>query len=262
MQRCTFALYLDWILRYFVHFAYNGSDFHGWQIQPNAISVQQTMNEAFSLVLKQNIYLVGAGRTDTGVHAKEMFAHFDIDEPIADVDFLKFKLNNFLPKSVALFSIKAVTDTAHARFSATSRTYHYYLHLDKNPFLNGLSYYVRYKKLDFDKMNLAAEKLLGTHDFKCFSRSGVQNDNFMCQITEAYWKPIEGQWFFVISANRFLRNMVRAVVGTLIEVGMGNMDLAQFQAVIVSKDRRKAGQSVVPEGLYLVRVQYPNDIYL
>ncbi|CAM3425875.1 tRNA pseudouridine(38-40) synthase TruA [Flavobacterium chungbukense] len=241
-------------MRYFIQFAYNGTHYHGWQIQPNASSVQETLNKAFSVLLNEQISIMGAGRTDTGVHATEMFGHFDTEKTL-EVPVLVHKLNSYLPKDIAIFNIIPVHDDAHCRFDATKRTYEYHINTIKNPFLQELSWYVN-QKLDFDLMNEAAQLLLKHTDFQCFSKVNTDVNTFDCTIFEAFWKQEKGKLIFTISANRFLRNMVRAIVGTLINIGLHKITLADFEDIIASKSREKAGFSVPADGLYLTNIYY------
>lgn len=242
-------------MRYFIEFAYNGKDYFGFQVQPDAISIQETLDKALSLLLRQNIEIVGAGRTDSGVHAKQMFAHFDTDE-ITDIPKLIQRLNSYLPKDIVIYNISLVHEDAHARFDATSRTYEYYIHSYKDAFINEGSWYV-HQNLDIDKMNEAAKILLEYTDFECFSKVHTDVKTFNCSITQAFWKQNGNQLIFTISADRFLRNMVRAIVGTLINVGIHKLSLDEFRKIIESKNRSKAGFSVPAHGLYLVEVKYP-----
>jgi len=248
-------------LRYFIELSYLGKNYHGWQKQANEISVQETIENALSILTKQKISVLGCGRTDTGVHAKQFFLHFDIDQ-IIDKEKLKYRLNSFLPDDIAIFQLIRVSENAHARFDAISRSYHYRISLEKNVFENDLSMQIYQSNLDIEKMNEASALLLNFIDFKCFSRSKTDVKTFDCDITEAYWK-LEGQSLnFYITANRFLRNMVRAVVGTLMEVGKEKMTLDEFRNVIESRDRSKAGASVKAKGLYLSKVEYPKNIFI
>ncbi|MBB4801993.1 tRNA pseudouridine38-40 synthase [Flavobacterium nitrogenifigens] len=241
-------------MRYFIQFAYNGTHYHGWQIQPNASSVQETLNKAFSVLLNEPISIMGAGRTDTGVHATEMFGHFDTEKTL-DVSVLVHKLNSYLPKDIAIFDIILLHDDAHCRFDATRRTYEYHINTVKNPFLQELSWYVT-QKLDVDLMNEAAQLLLKHTDFQCFSKVNTDVNTFDCTIFEAFWKQEKGKLIFTISANRFLRNMVRAIVGTLINIGLHKITLEDFENIIASKSREKAGFSVPAHGLYLTKIDY------
>jgi tRNA pseudouridine38-40 synthase len=242
-------------LRYFIHLAYNGTPYHGWQIQPNATSVQETLNKAFSVLLQSEINLMGAGRTDTGVHAKEMYAHFDFEASI-DIPNLVHKLNSFLPKDIVIYDIIPVHEEAHTRFDATKRTYEYYIHQFKNPFLDELSWYF-HQPLDIDLMNEAAKLLFNYTDFECFSKVNTDVNTFDCSIFEAHWKRGENdQLVFTISANRFLRNMVRSIVGTLVNIGLHKITIEDFAKIIESKSRDKAGFSVPAHGLYLTKITY------
>ena len=242
-------------MRYFLEFAYKGTNYHGWQSQPNAISVQETLNKAISLILKTEIDLVAAGRTDTGVHAKQMFAHFDYDIEI-DTNFLVHKLNSFLPKDIAVLAIHNVHKDAHARFDATKRTYKYHIHTQKNVFENDSSWYCK-NSLNIDLMNKACEILFNHTDFECFSKVHTNVNTFNCKIFEANWKQDNNQLIFTITADRFLRNMVRAIVGTMIYIALEKVSLQEFEEIIQSKDRKKAGFSVPAHGLYLTKVEYP-----
>lgn len=242
-------------MRYFIHLAYHGTAYHGWQIQPNAASVQETLNKAFSVLLQSEMNLMGAGRTDTGVHAREMYAHFDTDTTF-DFPTLVHKLNSFLPKDIAIYDIIPVHDDAHTRFDATKRTYEYHIHQFKNPFLDELSWYF-HQTLDINLMNQAAQILQNYTDFECFSKVNTDVNTFDCTIFEAHWKRGENnQLVFTISANRFLRNMVRSIVGTLINVGLHKITLDDFTKIIESKSREKAGFSVPAHGLYLTKIEY------
>lgn len=241
-------------MRYFIHFAYNGTHYHGWQIQPNASSVQETLNKAFSVLLGEPVSIMGAGRTDTGVHATEMYGHFDTEKSL-DIPVLVYKLNSYLPKDIAIFDLIPVKDDAHCRFDATKRTYEYHINTVKNPFLEELSWYVS-QKLDVDLMNDAAQILLKHTDFQCFSKVHTDVNTFDCTIFEAYWKNENNKLVFTISANRFLRNMVRAIVGTLINIGLHKITLADMENIIASKSREKAGFSVPAHGLYLTQIDY------
>lgn len=242
-------------MRYFIHLAYNGTRFHGWQIQPNATSVQENLNKAFSVLLQTGINLMGAGRTDTGVHAREMYAHFDSDNSF-DITTLVHKLNSFLPKDIVIYDIIPVHDDAHSRFDATKRTYEYHIHQFKNPFIDELSWYF-HQPLDIDLMNQASQLLFNYNDFECFSKVNTDVNTFDCTIFEAYWKRGQNdQLVFTISANRFLRNMVRSIVGTLINVGLHKITLDDFTKIIESKSREKAGFSVPAHGLYLTKIEY------
>lgn len=242
------------ILRYFIQFAYNGTHYHGWQYQPNATSVQETLNKALTVLLNTPINLMGAGRTDTGVHAKEMYAHFDYDSPI-EVPNLVHKLNSYLPKDIAIYDIILVQDEAHCRFDATKRTYEYHINSVKDPFLEELSWYF-YQYLDVPLMNEAAKILLNHTNFQCFSKVNTDVNTFDCSIFEAYWKTENNKLIFTISANRFLRNMVRSIVGTLINIGLHKITLDDLENIIASKNRDKAGFSVPAHGLYLTKVKY------
>ena len=242
-------------MRYFIKFAYNGTLYHGWQSQPNAVTVQETLEKALSLLFKKHIELVGAGRTDTGVHAKEMYAHFDFNEQL-ETDFWIPKLNSYLPKDIVIYEIIPVTAEAHARFDATSRTYEYYIHSFKDAFLTDLSWY-HYYPLDLERMNEAASTLLEYTDFECFSKTNTDVFTYNCKITEAFWQKKGNQLIFTITADRFLRNMVRAIVGTLINIGQGKIEVAQLQKIIESKNRSEAGFSAPAHGLYLTQIKYP-----
>ena len=241
-------------MRYFIEFAYKGTYYHGWQIQPNAISVQQILNQALSIILKIDINLVGAGRTDTGVHAKQMFAHFDFDESI-EKDFLIYKLNSYLPKDIAVLDFYKVSNNAHARFNATKRTYEYHIHTQKNAFDSDDSYYFK-NNLNIDLMNKACQILKNHTNFECFSKVHTDVNTFNCTIENAIWIKNETKIIFTIAADRFLRNMVRAIVGTMINVGLEKVSLQQFIEIIESKDRKKAGFSVPAHGLYLTKIEY------
>ncbi|UFH34244.1 tRNA pseudouridine(38-40) synthase TruA [Flavobacterium acetivorans] len=246
-------------MRYFIQLAYNGTLYHGWQYQPNASSVQETLNKAFSVILNADINLMGAGRTDTGVHAKKMYAHFDF-EPSFDIEKLIHKLNSFLPKDIVVYDIIPVANDAHARFDATKRTYEYHINTFKDAFLQEQSWYF-HQKLDVDLMNEAAKLLFNHTDFQCFSKVNTDVNTFDCTIFEAYWtragaEQENNKLVFTISANRFLRNMVRAIVGTLVNVGIHKITLDDFNDIIESKNRDKAGFSVPAHGLYLTEIDY------
>ena len=242
-------------MRFFITLSFDGTNYHGWQIQPNSDSVQQRLQEALSTLLRQPIEVVGAGRTDTGVHARMMVAHFDWEELI-DGKQLAYKLNKFLPQDIAVQEVRLVDEEKHARFSATSRTYHYFIHMRKDPFLQAYSWQVPFK-LDFEKMNEAAKVLLEYKDFTSFSKVNTDTKTNLCNVKEAFWEEIApDRWRFTITANRFLRNMVRAIVGTLVEVGRGRLRLEDVRRIIEAKDRCSAGESVPAKGLFLVDIKY------
>jgi len=241
-------------MRFFIKFSYNGTNYHGWQKQPNAISVQETLEKGLSIILNKKIEIMGAGRTDTGVHAKEMFAHFDLDITIEPKNIIH-KLNSFLPKDIVVLNILKVEDNAHARFDAKKRTYQYYIHTFKNSFKIDLSWYF-HQKLDIDLMNEAAKYLYQHNDFQCFSKVNTDVNTFDCKIFEAKWEEENEQLIFTITADRFLRNMVRAIVGTLILVGLKKIKLTDFEQIIINKNRSKAGFSVPACGLFLTKIEY------
>ena len=242
-------------MRYFIEFAYKGKNYHGWQMQPDAISVQEVLTKATNLILKDTFELVGAGRTDAGVHASKMYAHFDTEVDFNSEDAVR-KINSYLPEDIAVFRIFPVSADAHTRFDATARTYEYHIHLKKNVFSKDLSWY-HFRKLNIDKMNEAAKILLEYEDFECFSKTHTDVFTFNCTITEAHWQLNNDNLVFTISANRFLRNMVRAIVGTLINIGLEKIEVQEMRTIIESKNRGKAGFSVPAHGLYLTKVSYP-----
>lgn len=241
-------------LRYFIELSYNGKNYHGWQIQPDVISVQERLNTALSTVFQQEILVVGAGRTDTGVHASQMFAHFDIDREIKG-DFA-FKLNSILPKDIVVYKVFLVDDEKHARFDAVSRSYEYKIWLGRNPFLLDFSWQIHSQKPDINLMNSAAKLLLEYTDFQTFSKAKTEVYTFNCDVTAAFWEQKGNELTFYISANRFLRNMVRAIVGTLLDVGFGKISIDDFRDIIESKNRRNAGLSVPAKGLFLTQIKY------
>ena len=241
--------------RYFICFRYDGTAYHGWQVQPNGHSVQAELQQAMSVILREPIVTVGAGRTDAGVHARKMFAHFDFHAEI-DTEQFAYKLNRLLPRDISVLNVYPVGEDMHARFSAKWRTYHYYIHLSKNPFLRHYSCQLPYQ-LDFSLMNEAASHLLEVEDFGAFCKSNTDVKTTLCHVVQAEWVEVgEDAWYFVIKANRFLRNMVRAVVGTLIEVGRHRMTLDEFDAVVRSGNRTKAGESMPANALFLEDVEY------
>ena len=242
-------------MRFFITLSYDGTRYHGWQIQPNGDSVQQRLQEALSTLLRKPVEVVGAGRTDTGVHARMMVAHFDWEETI-DGKQLAYKLNKLLPGDIAVQEVRQVENDMHARFSATSRTYHYFIHTRKDPFLQAYSWQIPFA-LDFEKMNEAAKVLLEYKDFTSFSKVSTDTKTNLCDLKEAFWEEVEpGQWRFTITANRFLRNMVRAIVGTLVEVGRGRISIEEMRHIIEAKDRCQAGESVPGKALFLVDIKY------
>lgn len=247
--------------RFFIEMAYDGTAYHGWQLQPNAISVQEVMNDALRKLFRTDIYIVGCGRTDTGVHSDYFVAHFDLesDEDI-DIAHAIFKLNSILPADVAVHSLQKVSSELHSRFSARSRTYFYRLTSLKAPFLR-VNHFRPFFPLDFDKMNKAAALLFNYTDFTSFSRLHTDTKTNDCDVMYAKWvlQP-DGNWYFVIKANRFLRNMVRAIVGTLMDVGRGKMTIEQFAAIIEAKDRKLASSSAAACGLSLVDIEYPEGL--
>ncbi|WP_297705373.1 tRNA pseudouridine(38-40) synthase TruA [uncultured Eudoraea sp.] len=245
-------------MRYFVAFSYFGQAYHGWQRQPNASTVQQLMEESLSTLLKSPISLVGAGRTDAGVHAKKMYAHFDFHE-INSLTDLTYRLNGFLPEDIAIQKINVVPEDAHARFDAVERTYEYWIALEKNPFYKDTAHFIKHR-LDIPAMNKAAGILLEHHDFECFSKSNTDVKTNLCKIKSATWSLIGDKLVFTITADRFLRNMVRAIVGTLLDVGLGKSSSEDVKTIIKSKDRSAAGASVPAKGLYLTKVLYPSTI--
>lgn len=251
--------------RYFIELSYKGTNYNGWQVQDNTPhTIQQVLEEKLSMYLKEKIEITGCGRTDTGVHAKNYFAHFDYagKEIIENKDQCLFKLNTILPNDIGVQNIFQVKDEAHARFDATSRTYHYFLHQKKKPFIEDQSWY-QYGELDFVKMNKAAEILLNTIDFTSFSKLNTQVNNNNCKVTKAEWKKLnDNEWCFEITADRFLRNMVRAIVGTLILVGKNKISIDDFKKIIENKNRNEAGMSVPAHALFLVNIVYPKELFL
>lgn len=250
--------------RYFLFFSYDGTAYHGWQIQPNGSSVQETLMKAVRTLLRNSeTQVIGAGRTDTGVHAHLMAAHFDAEEAV-DTVWLQEKLNRILPKDIAVSRVCPVRETAHARFDALSRTYYYYVHTQKNPFLRNYSLYlVGHILPDFEKMNRAAELLPNYKDFTSFSKLHTDAKTNFCDVSSARWVKLnETEWRFEITANRFLRNMVRAIVGTLFDVGYGRLDLDGFRRVIEGKDRCIAGSSVPAHALFLENIVYPDSLFI
>lgn len=238
-------------MRYFIEFAYKGTNYHGSQIQPNGITVQSVLEEAFMTILRRQVQLTFAGRTDAGVHATQMFAHFDLDTTPPTPD----RLNRLLPPDIAVSTIFPVDEDMHARFSATGRTYEYRISTRKSPFTRDTRTYIP-SLLDYAAMNAAAEYLIGTHDFASFCKAHADSKTTICTVTEAYWQTDAEGAVFTITANRFLRNMVRAVVGTLLEVGRQRLSPQEFEAIILSQSRQAAGQSAPPEGLFLTHVRY------
>ncbi len=247
--------------RYFIYLSYNGKNYCGWQIQPNGVSVQQRLEEALSVLLREKIEITGAGRTDAGVHASLMVAHFDREEPVADTDLLVEKLNRILPSDMAVQQLKEVNAEAHARFDALSRTYKYFISDKKDPFRQGFMYKVS-KLPDFDLMNKAAEILFEVSDFTSFSKLHTDVKTNNCRLMYAKWEKEEHAWVFTIKADRFLRNMVRAIVGTLLEVGRGKLSVDGFREVIRMKDRGKAGTSVPAHALFLVDIEYADECFI
>lgn len=245
-------------MRFFLEFSYDGGNYHGWQIQQNAHSVQEEIEKALSVIFQEETPVVGAGRTDTGVHAEQMFVHVDLD--LIPENFL-WRINCILPKDIALHKFLPVKDSAHARFDAISRRYKYIISREKNVFMQNRSYYL-HKDLDVKAMNTAASSMLGEQDFSCFSKAHTQTHTNLCEITEAEWEEEGDLLVFYITANRFLRNMVRAIVGTLLEIGEGRIPPEGINEIIASKDRSKAGFSVPAQGLYLSSIKYPPTLFI
>lgn len=256
---------LDQTRRYFIEIAFNGTAYHGWQIQQNAVSVQEILNKALSIVLRQSIETTGCGRTDSGVHATQLFAHFELEVQTSNFQFpisnskLQISLNSLLPYDIAVKRIIEVAPNAHARFDAVKRSYEYHIHFKKDPFKLGLSWLLK-DRPDIDLMNRAAAIIMEYQDFSCFSKSNTQTFTNNCHITKAECKETEGGMVFFISADRFLRNMVRAIVGTLIQVGRREISPEEIRSIIESKNRCNAGASVPACGLYLTEIKYPYEI--
>lgn len=242
-------------MRYFIHLAYNGANYCGWQTQPGLPTVQQTLEQALTTLLRQPTPIVGCGRTDTGVHASDFYAHFNAETEI-DTRRLAFKLNSFLPDDIAIYEIFAVRDNAHARFDATARTYQYHVSDRRLPFKQGLYSRIYYHP-NLELMNQGANLLMEYEDFTSFAKLHTQVKTNICHLSLAQWDEHEDEWVFTIRSNRFLRNMVRSVTGTLLDVGRGKLSLDGLRQIIERKDRCAAGASMPPQGLFLTRVEYP-----
>jgi tRNA pseudouridine38-40 synthase len=248
--------------RYFIFISYKGTSYHGWQIQPNSVTVQKILDEALSTVLSEGISTVGAGRTDTGVHALVFCAHFESISPDLDTTRnLVYKLNSFLPKDISVNSIRKVFPDANARFSALSRTYRYYVSRKKDPFFDSSSWYIS-TDINIDSMNEAGRILFNHSDFTSFSKLHSDTKTNLCKIYEASWKEEGSRLVFTIKADRFLRNMVRAIVGTMIEVGSGKISPHEFEEIILVRNRCSAGKSAPAKGLFLADIEYPDEIFL
>jgi len=249
--------------RYFINLAYHGKNHHGWQVQPNSETIQGVMNHALGLIIREEVNLIGAGRTDTGVHARQFYAHFDSNQNLGEEDELNqlaFKLNNFLPKEIAVYKIFPVGEKVHARFDATARTYKYYVSKIKDPFKYDISYYC-YRDLNIERMNEAARILFSYNDFSSFSKSNTQTENNLCDVHYAKWEEEDHMLVFTIKANRFLRNMVRAIVGTLLDVGQNKMGVLEMHRIIQDQSRSSAGYSAPARGLFLYEVEYPEGLF-
>ncbi len=244
-------------MRYFVRLSYKGTHYHGWQSQPNAITVQEELEKAFSLMLGSEIAITGAGRTDAGVHARNYIAHFELERKLEEQEIAKliYRLNSYLPKAIAIHDIYALADDMHARFSAKERTYKYFINPEKDPFSTDRSWYVHHK-LDMDMMNLACQILQEYDDFESFAKLHSDNKTNICNIINAGWESDGTLLVFTITADRFLRNMVRSIVGTMVNIGTGRTSLEDFRKIIESKDRSKAGRSAPAQGLFLVGIKY------
>lgn len=247
-------------MRYFIEIAYKGANYHGWQVQQNAVSVQEVLQKSIAQLWPEITEVVGSGRTDTGVHALQQFAHFEGSEAILNQETL-YRLNGLLPHDIAVKALYQMKEAAHARFDAVARSYQYRIHRIKDPFVKGLSYYYS-RELNLSLMNKAAALLLEHQNYQCFSKVKTQVNNYSCAISQAEWKLENDQLTFYVSANRFLRGMVRAMVGTLLEVGLERCSLEEFENILATDDRTKAGPSVAPEGLFLSRVEYPTEIFI
>src|SRR5690606_1596016 len=241
-------------MRYFIEFSYHGKNYFGYQIQPREITVQQELEKALSTLLREEIKTTGAGRTDTGVHAKKMYAHFDTETAVEDN--LTYRLNSFLPQDIAVSRIFKVRDDLHARFDASFRTYEYYISLAKDPFSQDFSWQIRNRTLDIGKMNEACQILFEYEDFTSFSKLHTDNKTNNCKIYKAFWEQNGNELKFTVSADRFLRNMVRAIVGTMVEIGNGKVQPADLRKIIEAKDRSFAGTSAPAQGLFLVDIGY------
>ncbi|HTJ50400.1 MAG TPA: tRNA pseudouridine(38-40) synthase TruA [Cyclobacteriaceae bacterium] len=247
-------------MRYFFEIVYQGKNYNGWQSQPNANGIQTVVEKALSKLLQVETKVVCSGRTDTGVHCEQQYFHADIEKEF-DFDQMVLKLNIYLPKDIAIKSIRRVKDDASARYDAIERSYRYQITKLKNPFLEELAWHY-FKEVDIQTMNKAAALLVGEHDFECFSKVKTDVNHFLCTIKKAEWREEGQMMFFTITANRFLRGMVRSIVGTLLDVGTGKTSMKEFQAIIHSKDRKRAGVNVPPQGLYLTKVKYPPGIFI
>jgi tRNA pseudouridine38-40 synthase len=247
-------------MRYLFQISYLGTKYHGWQSQNNAVGVQELVEKTLSTILREQISIVGSGRTDTGVHCAKQFFHADIEKTF-EKDKLIIQLNSYLPKDIAIHRIQKIKPNASARYDAYERTYQYHLTQIKDPLRTGLSYYC-FKSLDVPTMNKVASLLVGLQDFECFSKVKTDVNHFLCDIKTAKWNQKKELLVFTITANRFLRGMVRSVVGTLLDVGSGKLSMKEFQVIIKSKDRKKAGMNVPPDGLFLTDVKYPKSIFI
>jgi tRNA pseudouridine38-40 synthase len=245
-------------MRYFFEISYNGTNYNGWQSQPNATGIQAVVEDAINKLLREKIDIVASGRTDTGVHCVQQYFHADFAEPLPE-HFL-FRLNSFLPKDIAINRIRKVKEDANARYDAIERMYQYHIIREKDPFKYGFALFF-HKSLDIQTMNEASALLVGKHDFECFSKVKTDVKNFICEIKVAEWSEMGKELVFTISANRFLRGMVRSVVGTLLDVGQGKITIDEFKNILKSRDRKEAGANVLPSGLYLVKVLYPDTIF-
>lgn len=246
-------------MRFFIKLSYKGTNYHGWQIQPNANTIQQEINKALSLVLNEEIQVIGAGRTDTGVHAKKMFAHFDYNTEF-QIEHIIYKLNSFLPSDITVLSIFKVREDANSRFDALSRTYQYHIINRKDPF--NMNAYLVKKTLDLEAMNQACQYIIGKKDFSSFSKANTQTFTNNCDVTFANWELADCGHIFTIKSNRFLRNMVRAIVGTLIDVGFSKIPPDYLFSIIAAKDRSFSGTSVPACGLFLMDIEYPKEIII
>jgi tRNA pseudouridine38-40 synthase len=248
--------------RYFIFISYKGTSYHGWQIQPTSVTVQKILNDALSVILGEKISTIGAGRTDTGVHARFFCAHFDsLSDDLCSAKKLVFKLNRYLPEDISVYTLRKVIPDSNARYSAISRTYQYYISRIKDPFFTNSSWFL-HGNINIDGMNEACKLLINHSDFTSFSRLHSDTKTNICNIHAAGWQESDKRLIFTIKADRFLRNMVRAVVGTMIDIGFGKMNIREFEEIILAKDRSRAGKSAPAKGLFLIDIEYPEEIFV